>query len=180
MVLWCFSKVRSNVISFNLLFNLFSSSIEKVNRIRSLVLVIHGTDDEVIDISHGIAIHEKCLNPADPLYVEGAGHNDVEIFPQYFERLKNFINSEILNYQTKVIGSDFKKSSFNNKEISSSSNNKNANGFNNEPSELQKQPCLDNSLNEWRFYAGIIKKKKKMMTSIYFVHNDNLVNNWIK
>lgn len=72
-------------------------SIEKANKIRSLVLVIHGTDDEVIDMSHGMSIHQKCQNPVgtydwrskqvysnyklyfqtDPLWVEGAGHNDV-------------------------------------------------------------------------------------------------------
>jgi len=45
--------------------------IDKINKISSLVLVIHGTDDEVIEISHGIAIHEKCQKPADPLWVEG-------------------------------------------------------------------------------------------------------------
>ena len=46
-------------------------SIDKINRIGSLVLVIHGTDDEVIDLSHGISIHEKCKKPVDPLWVEG-------------------------------------------------------------------------------------------------------------
>jgi hypothetical protein len=34
-------------------------------------LVIHGTDDEVIDLAHGIAIHEKCRKPVEPLWVEG-------------------------------------------------------------------------------------------------------------
>jgi abhydrolase domain-containing protein 17 len=38
-------------------------SIDKVNKIGSLVLVIHGTDDEVIDMSHGVAIHQKCKKP---------------------------------------------------------------------------------------------------------------------
>jgi hypothetical protein len=67
------------------------------------------------------------------------------MYPQYSERLKTFINSEIVNYQTRVIGSDYKKSTKDN----SSNINKNANGFTNiEPSELQKQPCLENGLNE--------------------------------
>lgn len=74
-------------------------SIDKVNKIGSLVLVIHGTDDEVIDLSHGVAIHDKCQKPVDPLWVEGAGHNDVEIYSQYVERLKRFINEEIRNHQ---------------------------------------------------------------------------------
>lgn len=74
-------------------------TIDKVDKIGSLVLIIHGTDDEVIDLSHGIAIHEKCKKPVDPLWVEGAGHNDVEIYAQYVERLKRFINEEIRNHQ---------------------------------------------------------------------------------
>lgn len=78
-------------------------SIDKMNRIGSLVLVIHGTDDEVIDISHGISIHEKCQKPVDPLWVEGAGHNDVEIYSQYVERLKRFINEEIRNHQYSIM-----------------------------------------------------------------------------
>lgn len=79
--------------------NFIFNSIDKVNKIGSLVLVIHGTDDEVIDLSHGIAIHDKCQKPVDPLWVEGAGHNDVEIYSQYVERLKRFINEEIRNHQ---------------------------------------------------------------------------------
>lgn len=34
------------------------------------VLVIHGTEDEVIDFSHGLAIYEKCPRPVDPLWVD--------------------------------------------------------------------------------------------------------------
>lgn len=78
-------------------------TIDKVHKIGSLVLVIHGTDDEVIDISHGISIHEKCQKPVDPLWVEGAGHNDVEIYSQYVERLKRFINVEIQNHQYSIM-----------------------------------------------------------------------------
>ena len=80
-------------------------SIDKVNKIGSLVLVIHGTDDEVIDLSHGVAIHDRCQKAVDPLWVEGAGHNDVEIYSQYVERLKRFINEEIRNHQYSIMAS---------------------------------------------------------------------------
>ena len=66
-------------------------------------MVIHGTDDEVIDLSHGIAIHDKCQKAVDPLWVEGAGHNDIEIYSQYVERLKRFINDEIRTYQNSIM-----------------------------------------------------------------------------
>ena len=47
-------------------------------KISSPVLVIHGTEDEVIDFSHGLAIYEKCPRAVDPLWVEvsvGVGNN---------------------------------------------------------------------------------------------------------
>ena len=57
-------------------------TIDKIPLVRCPVLVIHGTDDEVIDISHGLAIYEKLNRPVEPLFVEGAGHNDVELYSQ--------------------------------------------------------------------------------------------------
>uniref|UniRef100_A0A8C4QCS3 Protein ABHD13 n=1 Tax=Eptatretus burgeri TaxID=7764 RepID=A0A8C4QCS3_EPTBU len=70
-------------------------SIDKIARVRAPVLVIHGTEDEVIDFSHGLAMYERCQRPVEPLWVEGAGHNDVELYGQYLERLKRFVGSEI-------------------------------------------------------------------------------------
>lgn len=57
--------------------------------------MIHGTEDEVIDFSHGLAIFERCPRTVEPLWVEGAGHNDVELYGQYLERLKQFISSDL-------------------------------------------------------------------------------------
>ncbi|CAM4518786.1 hypothetical protein R3I94_000878 [Phoxinus phoxinus] len=70
-------------------------SIDKVSKVASPVLVIHGTEDEVIDFSHGLAIYERCPRAVEPLWVEGAGHNDIELYAQYLERLKQFITFEL-------------------------------------------------------------------------------------
>ncbi|XP_061423989.1 alpha/beta hydrolase domain-containing protein 17C-like isoform X2 [Lethenteron reissneri] len=70
-------------------------SIEKISKVSSPVLVIHGTEDEVVDLSHGMAIHARCRRPAEPLWVEGAGHNDVVLHAQYMERLQRFLTHEI-------------------------------------------------------------------------------------
>ncbi|CAG2115791.1 unnamed protein product [Medioppia subpectinata] len=72
-------------------------SIDKVPKVTSPVLVIHGTEDEVIDFSHGLAMYERCPRAVDPLWVEGAGHNDVELYSQYLDRLKQFISVELVN-----------------------------------------------------------------------------------
>lgn len=70
-------------------------SIDKISRVSSTVLVIHGTEDEVIDFSHGLQIYERAPRKVDPLWVEGAGHNDVELYGQYLDRLRRFIGQEI-------------------------------------------------------------------------------------
>ncbi|KAK3514506.1 hypothetical protein QTP70_018651 [Hemibagrus guttatus] len=72
-------------------------NIDKISKVTSPVLVIHGTEDEVIDFSHGLALYERCQRPVEPLWVEGAGHNDVELYGQYLERLKQFVSHELVN-----------------------------------------------------------------------------------
>lgn len=59
------------------------------------VLIIHGTRDEVIDIAHGRALHAAARAPAEPLWLEGGTHQDLESFPQYAPHLKDFIASRL-------------------------------------------------------------------------------------
>ncbi|XP_065910635.1 alpha/beta hydrolase domain-containing protein 17C-like [Dysidea avara] len=77
---WCFDPFQN---------------IEKVSRVSSPVLVIHGTEDEVIDFTHGLSIYERAPRTVDPLWVEGAGHNDVELYASYLERLRKFTDVDI-------------------------------------------------------------------------------------
>ncbi|XP_043909908.1 alpha/beta hydrolase domain-containing protein 17A [Protopterus annectens] len=70
-------------------------NIEKVSKITSPCLIIHGTEDEVIDFSHGVALYERCPKAVEPLWVEGAGHNDIELYSQYLERLRKFISQDL-------------------------------------------------------------------------------------
>lgn len=71
-------------------------SIEKISKVQSPTLVIHGTDDDVIDITHGLRIFERCPRAVEPLWVSGAGHDDIELYNEYLERLKHFINVELV------------------------------------------------------------------------------------
>lgn len=80
--------------------DVFFLSIEKVSKITSPVLIIHGTEDEVIDFSHGLALYERCPKAVEPLWVEGAGHNDIELYSQYLERLRRFISQELPSQRT--------------------------------------------------------------------------------
>lgn len=60
-------------------------------------LIIHGTEDEVIDFSAGLQLYERCPRPVDPLWVEGAGHNDIELYAVYLDRLKTFLERDLNN-----------------------------------------------------------------------------------
>lgn len=70
-------------------------SIDKIHQVSAPTLVIHGTEDEVIDFSHGLAIYERCPKSVEPLWVPGAGHNDIELNPAYLDRLLRFIHEEV-------------------------------------------------------------------------------------
>ncbi|XP_048339554.1 LOW QUALITY PROTEIN: alpha/beta hydrolase domain-containing protein 17B-like [Sphaerodactylus townsendi] len=72
-------------------------NIDKISSITSPVLLIHGTDDEVISLSHSLALFELCQRPVEPLWAEGAEHNGIEYYEQYYERLKQFVSQELMN-----------------------------------------------------------------------------------
>lgn len=79
----------------SLFFDVYQN-IDKISKVNSPVLVIHGTEDEVISISQGMALHSKCSNAVDPLWIEGAGHNDIEL-SHFRNRLRKFIFHEVPN-----------------------------------------------------------------------------------
>ncbi|XP_035216902.1 alpha/beta hydrolase domain-containing protein 17B-like [Stegodyphus dumicola] len=84
----CYGKPRSDCISsFN--------SAEKARKVTCPVLVIHGTNDEVNTLSHGKTLHKLCSRAVEPLWIQGAAHNNLHVYGQYEERLRKFINEEL-------------------------------------------------------------------------------------
>ncbi len=63
-----------------------------IARVRAPVLVMHGTDDEVIGFWHGPRLFAAARGPRLALWVEGAHHNDVgeTAGDKYFAALKAF------------------------------------------------------------------------------------------
>lgn len=41
-----------------------------------------------------MTLYQQCRTSVDPLWVPGAGHNDVELHASYLSRLKTFIETE--------------------------------------------------------------------------------------
>lgn len=71
------------------------NNIGKLAKVDSPLLVVHGTDDEVIEMCHGEALYEHCPRAVEPLWICGAGHNDVELYTQFVHRLNRFIHEEL-------------------------------------------------------------------------------------
>lgn len=68
-------------------------SIEKIRRVECPVLVIHGTQDEVIHFSHGERLHAACPGAVEPVWIDGAGHNDIELYSKYLSSLREFVTN---------------------------------------------------------------------------------------
>jgi len=69
------------------------ANVDKIRRIQAPCYIIHGTSDEIVPVSHGKTLFELLNNPYEPFWVEGGGHNNLEIIARdpFFERLTDFI-----------------------------------------------------------------------------------------
>jgi fermentation-respiration switch protein FrsA (DUF1100 family) len=68
-------------------------SIDKVHGLRSPVLFIHGTHDEVIPYSLGVKLYNACPGRKEFVTVNGGGHNNLEfVDPElYWSSVKRFL-----------------------------------------------------------------------------------------
>ncbi|GMI92519.1 hypothetical protein like AT2G24320 [Hibiscus trionum] len=73
-------------------FDIFKN-IDKIRRVSCPVLVIHGTDDEVVDWYHGKRLWELSKEKYEPLWVKGGGHCNLETYPEYIKHVRRFINA---------------------------------------------------------------------------------------
>lgn len=73
-------------------FDIFKN-IDKVQKVSCPVLVIHGTNDDIVDFSHGKRLWELAKDKYHPLWVQGGGHSNLESYPEYIRHLRKFINA---------------------------------------------------------------------------------------
>lgn len=96
------SAVRVAIkIPFTLPFDIFPN-INKVDKIRSPLLIIHGNNDQVVPFQNGVDLYNKANSVyKDYLWIDGAGHCDIESsFPYvYYNKLKEFLD-EINHHQS--------------------------------------------------------------------------------
>lgn len=60
-----------------------------------------GTDDDVVNWSHGNELWKLAREPYDPLWIKGGGHCNLELYPDFIRHLSKFIR-EMENITTKT------------------------------------------------------------------------------
>ena len=67
-------------------------NLRHIRRVHAPILIVHGTEDEVIPVSHGRRLYGAAGGPKQALWVEGAHHNDVPFVagPRYWAALTAF------------------------------------------------------------------------------------------
>lgn len=95
-------------VALNLRFDICGDQFlnyKKIDKIECPVLLIHGVDDEIVPFEHSVQLHELCKNKYQPLWVRGAGHNDLKGFGRlFYDSIEKFIESIELNYVSQKIG----------------------------------------------------------------------------
>lgn len=59
------------------------------------LLAILAENDEVIPVEHGLNLVKAYAGPKSLVLLPGATHNDVQIFPKYWESIRDFINANL-------------------------------------------------------------------------------------
>ena len=70
-------------------------NLSKIRRLRSSLLIVHGTEDEIIPFDMGRALYAAALEPKTFEPVEGAGHNTISTITAaaYWGAVERFIQS---------------------------------------------------------------------------------------
>ncbi|KAL2518407.1 alpha/beta-Hydrolases superfamily protein [Abeliophyllum distichum] len=62
-------------------------NVNKIRKVKCPVLVIHGTDDDVVNWLHGDGLWKLAREPYEPLWIKGGGHCNLELYPDYIRHL---------------------------------------------------------------------------------------------
>lgn len=77
-------------VNFTFCFDIYKN-VKKIKKVKCPVLVIHGTDDDVVNWSHGNELWKLAREPYDPLWIKGGGHCNLELYPDFIRHLSKFI-----------------------------------------------------------------------------------------
>lgn len=87
-------------VKVTLCFDIYKN-VNKIRKVKCPVLVIHGTEDDVVNWLHGNGLWKMAREPYEPLWIKGGGHCNLELYPDYIRHLCRFIQ-EMENINTEV------------------------------------------------------------------------------
>ncbi|CAH9080759.1 unnamed protein product [Cuscuta europaea] len=87
-------------VKFTFCFDIYKN-VNKIQKVKSPVLVIHGTEDEVVNWLHGDILWKMARDPYEPLWIKGGGHCNLELYPDYIRHLCHFVQA-MENMDTKA------------------------------------------------------------------------------
>lgn len=77
-------------------FDMFAN-VDKISKVSVPVCCVHGMDDTVVPVAHGRTLSRRARYALEPLWVAGAGHNDLEgrrfrceVFMRYRAAMRQF------------------------------------------------------------------------------------------
>ncbi|XP_004300195.1 PREDICTED: alpha/beta hydrolase domain-containing protein 17B [Fragaria vesca subsp. vesca] len=87
-------------VKFTFCFDIYKN-INKIKNVKCPVLVIHGTEDDIVNWLHGNGLWEMARDPYEPLWIKGGGHCNLELYPDYIRHLCRFVQ-EMENITTEI------------------------------------------------------------------------------
>ncbi|XP_047314499.1 alpha/beta hydrolase domain-containing protein 17B-like [Impatiens glandulifera] len=87
-------------VKFSFCFDIYKN-IYKIQKVKCPVLVIHGTEDDVVNWLHGDGLWSLSRDPYEPLWIKGGGHCNLELYPDYIRHLCKFM-AEMENVTTET------------------------------------------------------------------------------
>ncbi|KAE8716242.1 hypothetical protein F3Y22_tig00110154pilonHSYRG00029 [Hibiscus syriacus] len=87
-------------VKFSFCFDIYQNN-NKIQKVKCPVLVIHGTDDDVVNWLHGNGLWKMAREPYEPLWIKGGGHCNLELYPDYIRHLCKFVY-EMENTTTEI------------------------------------------------------------------------------
>ncbi|KAF3449306.1 hypothetical protein FNV43_RR10034 [Rhamnella rubrinervis] len=77
-------------VKFTFCFDIYKN-VNKIEKVKCPVLVIHGTEDDVVNWLHGNVLWKMARDPYEPLWIKGGGHCNLELYPDYIRHLCRFV-----------------------------------------------------------------------------------------
>ncbi|WP_155212492.1 alpha/beta fold hydrolase [Fulvivirga aurantia] len=62
-------------------------NLSKINKVSGPILIVHGSKDSLIPVSHAQTLHKHYTGKQKLLIIPGADHNDLNAFPEYHRAL---------------------------------------------------------------------------------------------